>query len=293
VSDSDRILIIGAGQAGGRAAEALRGAGYAGTVTLVGDEAEPPYERPALSKGVLLGDEAPESTFIHAREAWGAKGVDLVTGVRAEAVAPGSRSVLFSDGRRLGYRHLILATGSRVRPLIGVDDTLGGVHYLRTIADARRLTKELVPGRRMVVIGGGFIGLEVASTAAKRGLSVTVVERQPALLERALPTDIAAAVEQMHRVRGVDVRLGAAVAGLHGTGRVSAVGLADGTELPADVVVIGIGIIPNTELAEAAGAQSADGVVTDEFGRTSVEGLWAAGDVTSLSRPTTKTPCVT
>ena len=285
MSDSERILIIGAGQAGGRAAEALRGAGYAGPVTLVGDEPEPPYERPALSKGVLLGDEPPESTFIHAREAWGAKGVDLVTGVRAEAIAPGSRSVLFSDGRRLDYRHLILATGSRVRPLIGVDDTLGGVHYLRTIADARRLARELVPGRRMVVIGGGFIGLEVASTAAKRGLTVTVVERQPALLERALPTDIAAAVEQMHRVRGVDVRLGAAVAGLHGKGRVSSVVLADGTELPADVVVIGIGIIPNTELAEAAGAQSADGVVTDEFGRTSVEGLWAAGDVTSHYNP--------
>jgi NADPH-dependent 2,4-dienoyl-CoA reductase/sulfur reductase-like enzyme len=285
MSDSERILIIGAGQAGGRAAEALRGAGYAGPVTLVGDEAEPPYERPALSKGVLLGDEAPESTFIHPREAWRAKDIELVTGVRAEAIAPASRSVLFSDGRQLGYRHLVLATGSRVRPLIGVDDTLGGVHYLRTIADAKRLAKELLPGRRMVVIGGGFIGLEVASSAAKRGLSVTVVERQAALLERALPADIAAAVERLHRARGVDVRLGAAVSALHGTGRVTAVGLADGTELPADVVVIGIGIIPNTELAEAAGATSADGVVTDEFGRTSVEGLWAAGDVTSHYNP--------
>jgi 3-phenylpropionate/trans-cinnamate dioxygenase ferredoxin reductase subunit len=285
VSDSERILIIGAGQAGGRAAEALRGAGYAGRVTLVGDEAEPPYERPALSKGVLLGDEAPESTYVHGQEAWGVKGIELVTSVRAEAIAPGSRSVLFSDGRRMGYRHLILATGSRVRPLIGVDDTLGGVHYLRTIVDARRLAKELVPGRRMVVIGGGFIGLEVASSAAKRGLAVTVVERQAALLERALPADIAAAIERMHRARGVDVRLGAAVSALHGTGRVTAVGLADGTELPADVVVIGIGIIPNTELAEAAGAESADGVVTDEFGRTSVEGLWAAGDVTSHYNP--------
>ena len=285
MSVPERILIIGAGQAGGRAAEALCSAGYAGPVTLVGDEAEPPYERPALSKGVLLGDETAESTHIHSRESWRAKGVELICGVRAEAIAPAGRSVLLSDGTRLEYGELILATGSRVRPLIGVDDTLGGVHYLRTIADARRLAWDLVPGRRMVVIGGGFIGLEVASSAAKRGLTVAVVERQPALLERALPGEIAAAVERMHRARAVDVRLGAGVTALLGTGRVSAVGLADGTELPADVVVIGIGIIPNTELAEGAGADSADGVVTDEYGRTSVDNVWAAGDVTSHYNP--------
>ncbi len=282
---TERILIIGAGQAGGRAAEALRGAGYTGPVTLVGDEAEPPYERPALSKQVLLGENAPESTYIHPREHWRTKGIELICGVRAEAIAPASRSIIFSDGTRQDYSQLILATGSRVRPLIGVDDTLAGVHYLRTIVDAKRLAKELLPGKRVVVIGGGFIGLEIASAAAKLGLAVTVVERQAALLERALPADIAAAVERMHRSRGIDVRLGAGVSALRGTGRVSAVGLADGTELPADVVVIGIGIIPNTELAEGAGAESADGVVTDEFGRTSVEGVWAAGDVTSHYNP--------
>ena len=282
---SDRILIIGAGQAGGRAAEALRGAGYAGPVTLVGDEPHPPYERPALSKGVLVGDEAAESTHIHSRDHWRAKGIELVCGLRAEAIAPASRSVMFCDGTRLDYAQLILATGSRVRPLIGVDDTLGGVHYLRTIADCERLSKDLVRGRKVVVIGGGFIGLEVASSAAKRELDVTVVERQGALLERALPADIAAEVERMHVARDVKVRLGATVSALRGTQNVTSVVLDDGTELPADVVVIGIGIIPNTELAENAGAVSADGVVTDEFGRTNVEGLWAAGDVTSHYNP--------
>jgi NADPH-dependent 2,4-dienoyl-CoA reductase/sulfur reductase-like enzyme len=284
----DRVLIIGAGQAGGRAAEALRTAGYAGPVTLAGDEAEPPYERPALSKGVLAGEQTAESTYLHPHDAWRAKGIELLTGVRAEAIAPGNRSVLLDNGARLEYLHLILATGSRVRPLIGVDDTLAGVHYLRTIADTKHLAKDLAPGRRMVVIGGGFIGLEVAASATKLGLSVTVVERQPSLLERALPSDIAAAVEHLHRTRGVDVRLGAAVSSLQagaGGKRVSAVGLADGTELAADVVVIGIGIIPNTELAEMAGAASSDGVVTDEFGRTTVEGIWAAGDVTSHYNP--------
>lgn len=285
MSAAEHILIIGAGQAAARAAEALRAAGHTGPITLVGDESEPPYERPALSKGVLLGDETAESTYVHAREFWRAKNIDLRTGVRAEAIAPASRSVLLSDGARLDYGQLILATGSRVRPLIGVDDTLAGVHYLRTLADSRRLAKDLVPGRRMVVIGGGFIGLEVASSAAKRGLAVTVVERQAALLERALPAEIAIAVERMHRARGVDFRLGAAVSALQGAVRVTAVGFADGSEIPADVVVIGIGIIPNTELAEAAGAASADGVVTDEYGRTDLEGLWAAGDVTSHYNP--------
>jgi 3-phenylpropionate/trans-cinnamate dioxygenase ferredoxin reductase subunit len=279
------ILIIGAGQAGGRAAEALRAAGHQGAVTLVGDEAEPPYERPALSKGVLLGDEAPESTHIHPRDYWRSKDIELLSSVRAEAIAPASRSVLFSDGTRLGYEHLILATGSRVRPLIGVDDTLRGVHYLRTIADCRRLAKDFLPGKRVVVIGGGFIGLEVASSAAKLGLAVMLVEREASLLQRALPPDIAAAVEQLHRAKGVEVRLGATVSALHGSDGVSSVALTDGTEIPADVVVIGVGIIPNTELAESAGALSADGVVTDEYGRTSVEGLWAAGDVTSHYNP--------
>ncbi len=284
---AQRILIIGAGQAGGRAAEALRAAGYTGPVTLVGDEAEPPYERPALSKEVLLGSAEPESTFLHPADAWRGKSVELVCGLRAEAIAPASRSVMFSDGTRMDYGQLILATGSRVRPLIGVDDTMAGVHYLRTIADSKRLAKELVPGKRVVVIGGGFIGLEVASAAAKLGLEVTVVERQPTLLERALPADIAAAVEHLHRSRRVAFRLGAGVSGIvaNGNGRVGAIGLADGSELPADVVVIGIGIIPNTELAESAGVASADGVVADEFGRTNVEGVWAAGDVTSHYNP--------
>jgi len=288
VSADARVLIIGAGQAGGRAAEALRAAGHRGPVVLVGDEAEPPYERPALSKGALIGDETPESTFIHPRDTWRDKDIELLTGVRAGAIAPAQRSVLLDNGARLDYAHLILATGSRVRPLGGVDDTLAGVHYLRSIADCRRLARELEPGRRMVVIGGGFIGLEVAASAVRRGLAVTVVEREPALLARALPADIAIAVERMHRARGVDVRLAASVATLEaapGSRRVRAVVLADGTALAAEVVVIGIGIIPNTELGEMAGAESADGVVTDEYGRTTVEGIWAAGDVTCHWNP--------
>lgn len=288
MATSERIVIIGAGQAGGRATEALRGAGFTGELALVGDEPELPYERPALSKGVLLGEEAAETTRIHPAEFYREHGVQLHIGVRAEAISPAGGSVLLSDGARLPYDKLLLCTGSRVRPMIGADAGLSGLHYLRTLADAARLAGELHAGRRMVVIGGGFIGLEVASSAARRGLEVTVVERQGALLERALPADIAAHVERLHRGHGVAVRTGAAVARIAGdaTGqRVAAVEFADGSALPADVVVIGIGIIPNTELAEAAGASSADGVVVDEYGRTSVEGIWAAGDVTNHFNP--------
>ncbi|MBK8063908.1 MAG: FAD-dependent oxidoreductase [Betaproteobacteria bacterium] len=288
MSAAERILIVGAGQAGARAAEALRGAGFAGEVGLIGDEPELPYERPALSKGVLLGEEAADTTRIHPAEFYREQRIALHVGVRAEAISPGSRSVLLSDGVRLDYDKLLLCTGSRVRPLIGADDSLGGLHYLRTLADCARLARELQPGRRMVVIGGGFIGLEVASSAAKRGLAVTVVERQSSLLERALPADIAAHVERLHRERGVAVRTGAAVARIAGDAagkRVAAVEFTDGSALPADLVVVGIGIIPNTELAEAAGAESADGVVVDEYGCTSVEGIWAAGDVTNHFNP--------
>lgn len=288
MSATDRVVVVGAGQAGGRAAEALRAEGFAGDLVLLGDEAEPPYERPALSKQLLLGEVEPESLYLHAREAWAQKGVTLRTGVRAVAIAADAREVLLDDGERLSYRDLVLATGSRVRPLVGTDDSLPGVHYLRTIEDCRRLAADLQPGRRLVVIGGGFIGLEVASSAVRRGLGVTVLERKPALLDRALPADIAAAVERLHRGRGVDILLGTSVSALvpaAGRRAVSAVGLADGTELAADLIVIGIGIIPNTELAEMAGATSEDGVVTDEFGRSSVPGIWAAGDVTNHYNP--------
>ena len=288
MSDAERIVIIGASQAGARAAEALRGAGFAGELVLVGDEPELPYERPALSKGVLLGTESAESTRIHPAEFYRDQRITLRTGVRAEAIAPASRTVMLADGGRLAYHQLLLCTGSRVRPLIGADDALAGLHYLRTLHDCQRLAQSFQPGRRLVVIGGGFIGLEVAASERKHGLEVTVVERQGALLERALPPDIAAQVEALHRGHGVAVRTGASVGRIapdeSGT-RVAAVEFTDGSALQADLVVVGIGIIPNTELAEAAGARSADGVVVDEYGSTSVEGIWAAGDVTNHFNP--------
>lgn len=276
---------MGAGQAGGRAAEALRAAGFAGEVVLIGEERHEPYERPRLSKSVLLSEEPAAAAIIHPRDWYAAHGVALRTRTRVEAIAPGRQTVITADGQRLEYDKLLLCTGSRVRPLTGAPDGLQGVHYLRTIEDSERLAAELLPGRRMVVIGGGFIGMEVASSALKRGLAVTVVERQGALLDRVLPPAIAAQVAALHTAHGVALRLGVPVARIHGNGAVKCVELADGAELPADVVAIGVGIIPNTELAETAGAASSDGLVVDEYCRTSLANVYAAGDVTNHYNP--------
>ncbi len=273
------IVIIGAGQAGARAAFALRDAGYAGPVRLIGDEREVPYERPALSKGVLTGAEPAEKTFIFPRERYAEQSIELATGVTAVAMAPSAQQVFLSDGTAVAYEKLLIATGSRVRPLPGAPEGLEGVFYLRTIADSEALGRELAPGKRVVVIGGGYLGLEIAASATGRGCRVTIVEREAHLLARVMPRAVADAIGAVHRRAGVDIRLGTALARLEGDRHVSNVVLADGTELPADAVVIAIGVIPNTELAESAGAQSNDGLVVDAFGRTSLPNVWAAGDV--------------
>ena len=282
---TERVVIVGAGQAGGRAAEALRAAGYTGEVVLIGEEAHEPYERPRLSKSVLIGEEPAVAACMHPREWYAAHGVTLHTGARVEAIAPKSRVVITADGERLDYSKLLLCTGSRVRPLPGAPDGLAGVHYLRTLEDSERLAAELVPGKRLVVIGGGFIGLEVASSALKRGAQVTVVERQATLLDRVLPAEIAAQVASLHATHGISLRTGVPVARILGNGAVKSVQLADGAEIAADLVVIGIGVIPNTELAETAGAASADGIVVDEYCRTTLEDVYAAGDVTNHHNP--------
>lgn len=281
---TENIVIVGAGQAGGRAAEALRLAGHTGSLTLIGEENEPPYERPALSKGVLLGTETEASTHVLPRAAYDERNIGLRLGTRVEAIAPAAQRLLLSNGEWVAYDKLLLCTGSRVRPLHGIPD-IPGVHYLRTLADCRRLKTDLQPGAQLIIVGGGFIGLEIASTALKRGVGVSVVERQANLLERVAPRGIAAAVQNLHRSRGVTLHLNTAAVEILGDRRVTGIRLADGRVLPASIVLIGIGILPNTELAEAAGAASDDGVIVDEFGRTTVANVYAAGDVTNHPNP--------
>ena len=279
-----QIVIVGAGQAGGRAAEALRAGGYSGALHLIGEEAEPPYERPALSKGVLLGRGSRARTFVRRARSTTSRQVQL----QPRRASRRSRRGRSASSCRAASGWPTTSCSCAREAACGrcpARRTIAGVHYLRTIDDCRRLAPELKPGGRLVVVGGGFIGLEVVSTATKRGMSVAVIERQSSLLERVVPRDIAAAVERLHRARGVTFHLGATAAEILGDRRVTGVRLVDGTIVPADAVVVGIGVIPNTELAEAAGAESHDGLIVDDRGRTTLANIYAAGDVTSHPNP--------
>jgi 3-phenylpropionate/trans-cinnamate dioxygenase ferredoxin reductase component len=283
----DPFVIVGAGLAGAKAAETLREEGFDGPVVLVGEEPDPPYERPALSKEYMLGKAERDDSRVHPADWYGAQGVDLRTGVRAEHLDPAAHRLRLSTGEELTYGALLLATGSSARrlPVPGAD--LEGVHYLRTVADAERLRAELAPGgRRVVVVGGGWIGLEVTAAARSHGNDVTVVEPQPTPLHAVLGPDMGAHFARVHRDHGVEVLTGTTVRELRGTdGRVSSVVTDGHAGLPADVVVVGIGAAPNVALAAAAGLEVDNGVVVDDALRSATPDVWAAGDVASSFHP--------
>lgn len=273
------IVIVGAGHAGGRAAQAMRQAGFDGRIVLIGEEAYPPYERPPLSKELLYGDDGLEKAQLHDPAWYAEHDVELRLGARATAVDPATHTVTLEGGETLHYDKLLLTTGARVRRLPIPGAELDGVSYIRDFDDTCALRERLKPGIRAVVIGGGFIGLETAASALKRGASVVVLEAADRLMGRSVAPEVAAWFADMHRRHGVDIRLGAAIAAIEGHGRVERVVMADGEAIPADVVVIGIGIVPNAELAEAAGLDVDNGVVVDARGRTSDPDIYAAGDV--------------
>ncbi len=252
-----RVVIVGAGQAGGWFAATLKESGFAGDVLLIGDETHPPYERPPLSKDILLGEKPPESAHLWPQ----GHPAEHRSGLRAVAIDRAARRLQLSDGSTLSYDKLVLATGGRVRRL----DGLPHAHYLRTIDDAIALRAALERGGSVLVIGGGWIGLEVAAAARKRGCAVTVVEAAERLCARVLPAPISDYLADLHRRHGVEVRLA---------------GSAD--EALGDTVVVGIGIVPNVELAEAAGLRVENGIVVDAFGVTSDPDILAVGDVANL-----------
>jgi NADPH-dependent 2,4-dienoyl-CoA reductase/sulfur reductase-like enzyme len=273
------IVIVGAGHAGGRAAQALRAAGYAGRLVLVGEERYEPYERPPLSKELMITDDGLEKARLHDRAWYDEQKIELVLGNAATAIDPKAHSVTLADGTALTYDKLMLTTGARVRklPIPGAD--LPGVFYLRDFDDTQAIRARLKPGTRIVVIGGGFIGLECAASATTRGAAVTVLEAADRLMGRAVAPEIGAWFVELHKRHGVDVRLGARITAIEGAGKVERVALEGNDPVPADLVVIGIGIVPNVELAEAAGLACDNGVIVDEFGRTSDPDIYAAGDV--------------
>jgi 3-phenylpropionate/trans-cinnamate dioxygenase ferredoxin reductase subunit len=276
-----RVVIIGTGQAGFQAASSLRQAGFEGEVTLVGDEPQLPYQRPPLSKAFLKGEGDPAEVHLRPETFFASKEIGVVSGDRAEHIDREAKQVTLASGRVLDYDHLVLATGARPRALPVPGSDLDGVLMLRTVADAQVLRERLQGEPRLVVVGGGFIGLELAASARQKGAEVTVVEALDRTMARAVTPAISAHFAALHAAEGATILHGATVAQMTGNGSVSGVELGDRTKIEADLVVIGVGVVPNVELAESAGLPVKDGIVVDETLRTSDPAVWAIGDCAS------------
>jgi len=289
MKDARSLAIVGAGLAGAKAAQTLREEGFDGEVLLLGEEPERPYERPPLSKGLLLGTAVRDTVFVHEASWYEEHDVDLRTGVAVDGIDRGARRVELADGQRLGYDAVLLATGSTPRRLDVPGAHLDGVLQLRTLADSEQIAATLVDGAHLVVVGAGWIGLEVAAAARQRGTSVTVIERSELPLLRVLGSQIARVFADLHRDNGVVFRFGAGVREFRGDGRVSSVLLHDGSEVAADAVVVGVGVQPNVQLAEMAGVRVDNGVVVDQALRSSDPRMFAAGDLANAYHPLFRT----
>jgi 3-phenylpropionate/trans-cinnamate dioxygenase ferredoxin reductase subunit len=287
VRDVD-FLIIGGGVAAGKAAEGIREGSGQGSVVVMTAEQELPYERPPLSKEFLRGEAGREKTRTHDEAWYRDHEVEVMMATRASALDPGTRTVTTEVGDQLRYGRLLLATGARVIPLGLPGEDLSGVFYLRTVDDSEQLREAMGRAGRMVVIGGGFIGAEVAASATQMDTQVTLLEVAETLWTRAVGPQLGRFFEEFLRDRGVDVRVRAKAARVEGDGKVEAVVLEDGTRIPAEVVVIGVGVRPAVELAEAAGLPIDNGITVDEQLRVTGErgqGIWAAGDVARADHP--------
>ena len=283
---TDRVLVIGAGHAGGSAAAYLRQYGYVGDITLVGDEPHAPYQRPPLSKAWLTGEADSESLLVRPESFDTQEKITLKRGLRAERINRAGKTVTFDDGSLLPYDTLILATGARARTLDAPGANLAGILSLRSAADADALKTALRPNAALAVIGGGYVGLEVAASATALGCRAVVLERESRLLARVASAPMASFFQAYHQSRGVRIVTGVNVTGFVGErGRVTGVTLADGSTVACDAALVGVGAIPNVELARDAGLDCADGVVVDLEARTSDPAIHAIGDVTHRPMP--------
>jgi NADPH-dependent 2,4-dienoyl-CoA reductase/sulfur reductase-like enzyme len=279
------VVIIGSGQAGGRAAEALRLGGHAGPITMIGDESHPPYERPALSKGFLNDASLEQIAWVRPAAWYTQSGITLLRGRKAVRIDRSQAAVELDDRARIAYQTLILTTGTRARPLVLEGSDHPRLSYLRTIEDSQRLQRCLTPGAHIVVIGAGFIGMEVAAAARSRGCAVTVLELADVPMARGIPPLLGSFYADLHRARGAELRTSTSVRRITDENGRALVHTESGEAFLADAVVVGIGVVPNVDLAQVAGLDIDNGLIVDEYGRTSDSRIYAAGDVTSHFNP--------
>ena len=277
------IVVIGAGQAGASLVARLRAKGHAGEITLIGEENAAPYQRPPLSKAYLLGEMEAERLHLRAPEFYGEHNITLRLGVAVDSINPAAKTIWMAGGEAIHYDELALTTGSVPRHLpAAVGGDLEGVYTVRTLADVDAMRAEFRPGRRVLIVGGGYIGLEAAAVAAKLGLDVTVVEMARRILARVAAAETSDYFRALHLKQGVVILEGVGLETLVGEARVTAAQLSTGKEIPVDFVIVGVGIQPASRLAEAAGLAIDNGIRTDSHGRTSDPHIWAAGDCASF-----------
>ena len=278
------MIVVGAGHAGGQAAASLRQEGYDGDIVIVGDEPHIPYQRPPLSKQYLAGEHGLERVYLRPEKFYADRNIAIRSGVRVEAIDRSAQTVATSGGETLAYDKLLLATGSRPRRLHIEGGDLDGIHYLRTIADVDDIRAEMAPGRKAVIVGGGYIGLEVAAVCIEAGLDVRVIEMEDRILQRVTTPAMSGFYHGLHSSRGVSIHTGTTVTGFAGNGRVRQVLCGEST-FEADLVIVGIGIVPNVELAAEAGLPCDNGIVVDDRCRTADANIYAAGDCTNHPNP--------
>lgn len=277
---TQQVVIAGAGHGAGQVVATLKQKKFDGRIVLIGDEPYLPYQRPPLSKKFLAGEMPPERLYFKPTSFYADDQIDARLATRVESINREDNSVYCSDGTTVHYDKLVLATGSRVRRVQVPGSDLDGIHYLRSIADVERIRADLEDARRLVIVGAGYIGLEVAAVARQLGHDVTVVEMAERVMSRVVSPEISTFYEQQHTQHGVRLLLSTGLESFHGTERVQSVACSDGQVLPADLVVVGVGIVPNTELAESAGLDTNDGIVVNDRCQTSAADIYAIGDCT-------------
>jgi 3-phenylpropionate/trans-cinnamate dioxygenase ferredoxin reductase component len=278
---SSKVVIAGAGQAAGQVVASLRQKKYGGKIVLLGDEKHYPYQRPPLSKKFLAGKIPAERLYVKPPAFYDDPGIDVRLSTRVTSIDPSGKIVTDSNGQKYDYDDLVIATGARVRKLDLPGSGLAGIHYLRNIQDVTGLQKDMRSGARLVIVGAGYIGLEVAAVAASNGLQVTVVEMEARVMSRVVSEQVSDFYQSEHRKHGVDLRLSTGLRGFSGRDAVAEVMLSGDAAITADLVLIGVGVVPNVELAEDAGLQVNNGIRVDEHCRTSAENIYAVGDCTN------------